>query len=50
VLNRVYRLLTSGMDVEQREKFDADLYAPAEGWARAEMRLWSVLDGAAGGD
>jgi hypothetical protein len=39
VLNRVYRHWTAGLDSEQREKLDAELYAPPEGWEAADADL-----------
>lgn len=43
ILNRVYRLFTKEMDAKQREAFDAELYAPAEGWDMAERHMWAAM-------
>jgi len=47
VLNRIYAYLIAGADEEGREKFDADLYAPLEGWDAVEAALWQAIDDAA---
>lgn len=49
VLNRVYAYLIAGADGEGRDKFEADLYAPMEGWDAAEAALWQAIDKAAAG-
>jgi hypothetical protein len=43
VLNRVLRHLTAGLDFLQREAFDAELYAPAEGWDAAEHKAFAAM-------
>jgi hypothetical protein len=42
-LNRVHRLLVAGLDSEQREKFESELYAPEEGWDAAEARVYANI-------
>jgi hypothetical protein len=49
VLNRIYAYLIAGADEEGRERFEADLYAPMEGWSAAEAALWQAIDEAAEG-
>lgn len=44
VLNRVYALLVTDLNREQRDEFDGELYAPIEGWDAAEERLWDHID------
>lgn len=51
MLNRAYALLVANMDGEQREKFDGELYAPAEGWDAVEARAFrnmAILAGSLG--
>jgi hypothetical protein len=49
VLNRIYAYLIAGADEEGREKFDADLYAPLEGWDAADAALMAAINAAAEG-
>lgn len=40
--NVVYSRLAAGCGEEKdREELDRDLYAPLEGWAKAEDRMWA---------
>jgi hypothetical protein len=47
ILNRIYAYHVAGMDAEQRDKYEADLY----GWDQVESdALAAVYDAAAEGD
>lgn len=44
VCNVVYALMVEGLDGKERERFDADLYAPIGGWEEATDRLFDRID------
>lgn len=41
----VYAHLIAGRDQKEREEFDAELYAPAGGWASVDARLRNMGEG-----
>lgn len=47
--NLVYVLLVQNLDRDERATFDEELYAPLEGWEKAERDMWEQLDQYAGG-
>lgn len=46
VINAVYAMLTDGMDAEQRDEFDAELY----GWNEMNTRANRALNDPRGGE